>query len=113
MPDLKVLVVDDISINTMLVADFLERFAIETDSASNGEDAVKMCIKHQYDLIFMNTNMPTMDGITATKSIRANKDLSHQPFTLVCQLTFCLLITENVSKQVWTVPSTNRFPLTP
>ncbi|MDP1783895.1 MAG: ATP-binding protein, partial [Sulfuricurvum sp.] len=68
---LKVLVVDDYEINRMLIGEVLSfHYGISADFANNGEEAVAMVDKNSYDLVFMDVNMPVMDGITATHIIR-------------------------------------------
>ena len=42
------------------------------DEAKDGQEAVKLCSQHKYDLILMDLHMPCMDGYAATKHIRAS-----------------------------------------
>jgi signal transduction histidine kinase/ActR/RegA family two-component response regulator len=68
---LRVLVVDDYEINRMLIGELLSyHYDIEADFACNGEEAVSMVKNNAYDLVFMDVNMPVMDGIQATHLIR-------------------------------------------
>ncbi|HEX5710002.1 MAG TPA: ATP-binding protein [Sulfuricurvum sp.] len=70
---LNVLVAEDYDINQMLIDELLRHnYGIEADFANNGEIAVEMVREKKYDLIFMDANMPVMDGIEATRIIRQN-----------------------------------------
>ncbi len=65
-----VLVVEDYSSNQLLVKHFLNEFGCRVDLANNGEEAVQLFVLNQYDLIFMDCQMPIMDGYQATQAIR-------------------------------------------
>ena len=49
------------------------------DLAEDGEAAVRMVSKDDYDLVLMDMQMPVMDGIAATKAIRSNPQLRRVP----------------------------------
>ena len=66
----KILAVDDNPANLMLVREFLVNLGAETVTAASGEDAIAECDKQSFDLIFMDIQMPGLDGIEATKEIR-------------------------------------------
>jgi CheY-like chemotaxis protein len=68
--DKKILLVEDVEINRMIVAGLLEDSGCIIDEAENGEAAVYMAEKNTYDLILMDVSMPVMDGLTATREIR-------------------------------------------
>jgi CheY-like chemotaxis protein len=67
-----VLVVEDVDINREIVGVLLESTGIQIEYAFNGEQAVQMFsdASGRYDMIFMDVQMPGMDGITATRLIR-------------------------------------------
>ena len=69
----KILVVDDNDINQMVVRKVLEIKGFECEIASNGEEAVAAVLKNNYDCVFMDVQMPVMDGYDATKKIREMK----------------------------------------
>ena len=70
----RVLIVEDIPENAEIVADLLELEGVESDHAENGKVAVDMFASSEtghYDAILMDLRMPVMDGLTATREIRA------------------------------------------
>lgn len=66
---LKVLIAEDNPVNRKLLTSLLSKNHIFPDSAENGLEAFELAKKNEYDLIFMDIQMPIMDGITATKKI--------------------------------------------
>ena len=70
-PKARVLLVDDIEINLVIASAMLSEYEITPDEAVNGIKALEMVEKNNYDLILMDHMMPEMDGIEATRLIRA------------------------------------------
>ncbi|MGD0442937.1 MAG: response regulator [Edaphobacter sp.] len=68
----RVLLVEDNELNQEVAMGLLEPARMSIDVAENGEVAVRMVDKHDYDLVLMDMQMPVMDGVTATKAIRSN-----------------------------------------
>ena len=66
----KVLVVDDSPINQMIISELLEDLQLHVDTANNGLEAIDCCEKNTYDMIFMDLEMPMMDGHEAVVKIR-------------------------------------------
>ena len=66
----KVLLVDDNIFNQQVGIEILEQVGLHVDVADNGIDAVDMVNDNNYDLVFMDIQMPRMNGIDATKAIR-------------------------------------------
>jgi signal transduction histidine kinase/CheY-like chemotaxis protein len=64
------LVVEDNVINQKLIQILLEEYNINVDTAQNGLEAVDMCKEKSYNIIFMDIDMPHMNGIDATKEIK-------------------------------------------
>ena len=81
----KILVVDDNEINLMLIIKTLGKLGYECKKASNGQIAVDMVKQEHFDLIFMDMQMPIMDGTVATTEIR--KHYRIYEFPVVVALT--------------------------
>lgn len=69
-PDARILLVDDNEINQEVARALLEPFEMQIDLASNGQEALDMVQKTDYDLVFMDHFMPVMDGVEAARRIR-------------------------------------------
>lgn len=68
---LKVLVADDAAPNRELVTAILRGLGVELETVCNGAEAVEAALTGDYDLILMDVHMPVMDGLDATRAIRA------------------------------------------
>ncbi|MFA6280693.1 MAG: response regulator [Bdellovibrionales bacterium] len=79
----KALVVEDMKINLMLIAKILEKHGCVVTAAVNGREGVEATTKEKFDIIFMDCQMPEMDGFEATEAIRKNEDVSGQHTTIV------------------------------
>ena len=80
---MRILLVEDNPINTMIAKDMLETLGCTVEEAENGRDALNMlCRDHEYDLVFMDCIMPVLDGYEATRLVRlyeAEKNLPRIP----------------------------------
>ena len=68
--NIKILVVEDIALNQLLMKTVLDDFGFDRDIAGNGRIAVEMLQKKAYDIILMDLQMPVMNGFEATEFIR-------------------------------------------
>jgi PAS domain S-box-containing protein len=68
--NIKVLVVEDIALNQLLMKTLLDDFGFDRDIADNGKIAIELLQKNSYDLILMDLQMPVMNGFEATEYIR-------------------------------------------
>ncbi|MES2592850.1 MAG: ATP-binding protein [Bacteroidota bacterium] len=68
--NVKILVVEDIPLNQLLMRTLLEEFGFEMDIACNGEIAIEKLQENKYDIILMDLQMPVMNGFEATEYIR-------------------------------------------
>ena len=77
--DAQILLVEDNPVNQNMAAIMLMKAGYKVDIAKNGRVAVEMSDKKDYDLIFMDIQMPEMDGYEATGLIRKNLKDKHIP----------------------------------
>ena len=68
--DIKVLVVEDMPLNQLLMKTLLDDFGFERDIAENGAVAIEKLKNKKYDIILMDLQMPVMNGFETTKYIR-------------------------------------------
>jgi signal transduction histidine kinase/CheY-like chemotaxis protein/HAMP domain-containing protein len=66
----KILVAEDNPMNMLLISEVLGNMGLDVIKAGDGEEAIAMLMQHDPEMIFMDVNMPVMDGYTATKKIR-------------------------------------------
>lgn len=74
-----ILLVEDNELNQQVIVELLEDLGVSIEVAENGEVAVKKVNEASYDIVFMDMQMPVMDGIEATKEIRKNPQYSSLP----------------------------------
>lgn len=74
--DAKVLLVEDNVTNQAVAKGVLDQFGLKTDIANNGKIALDMLNQSQYDLVFMDCQMPVMDGYEASEFIRQDESQS-------------------------------------
>ncbi|MBA2674561.1 response regulator [Ramlibacter sp.] len=75
----RVLLVEDNDINQEVARELLRDAGIAVDVAEHGEAALAMLVAADYDLVFMDMQMPVMDGVTATREIRRLPRFDHLP----------------------------------
>jgi PAS domain S-box-containing protein len=71
---LRVLVVEDNSINRVVAREMLESAGHTVEEAHDGQEGVAMALRRPYDLVLMDISMPVLDGVEATRMIRAAEE---------------------------------------
>ena len=74
---LTVLVVEDDPMSRTFMLKMMSRIGIEADLAVDGLEAMRLYNKNTYDLIFMDIQMPVMNGYETTRLIREQEKLTH------------------------------------
>jgi CheY-like chemotaxis protein len=78
-----ILVVDDAADNVAMLSLALQQQGYQVVTAANGEDAISVAAQTLPNLILMDINLPTLDGLGATRRIRENEALSQVPVIAV------------------------------
>ncbi|OQX59571.1 MAG: hypothetical protein B5M52_02990 [Helicobacteraceae bacterium 4484_230] len=73
------LVVEDNLINQRLIKILLQEYNLKVTTASDGEQAVRLCRNYSFDIVFMDIDMPVKDGIAATREIKQLGGSSEMP----------------------------------
>ncbi|MDR5658480.1 PAS domain S-box protein [Serpentinicella sp. ANB-PHB4] len=77
--DIKILLAEDDKYNAKYFIKLLQTLGLQCDVVENGKQAIEAVFKKDYDIVFMDCQMPSMDGYTATKEIRKSKLKSPYP----------------------------------
>src|ERR1700674_3362384 len=87
LPALRILLAEDSPDNCIITIAYLEDTPYRVQIAETGAIACKMFEAGHYDLVLMDRQMPVMDGLTATRTIRAWERANHRPPTPIIALT--------------------------
>ena len=85
--NIKVLVVEDMPLNQLLMKTILDDFGFERDIADNGKIAIEKLQTESYDIILMDLQMPVMNGFEATEYIRNTMNLKIPIIALTADVT--------------------------
>ena len=85
--DVKILVVEDIALNQLLMKTLLEDFGFEMEVAGNGKIALEKLRTTRYDVVLMDLQMPVMNGFEATEYIRNHLNLKVPIIALTADVT--------------------------
>jgi signal transduction histidine kinase/DNA-binding response OmpR family regulator len=88
----RVLVAEDNEVNQILAKNLLERLGCTTDVASNGRHAIEAIERNgPYDLIFLDCQMPEMDGYEAARVLRGSAYLGHQRLPIIAMTAHAMV----------------------
>lgn len=74
-PEAKILAVDDLPVNLLVIANLLKETRIKIDTAGSGRECLDKCSQQKYDLILMDHMMPEMDGVQTFEKLHGDKSL--------------------------------------
>jgi CheY-like chemotaxis protein len=75
----RVLLAEDNRINQLVATKLLTKYGLIVDVANNGEEALQLVFKNEYELVFMDIQMPVMDGLAATRQLRQQARFKNLP----------------------------------
>jgi two-component system, sensor histidine kinase and response regulator len=81
------LVVDDNAVNQLVIQSMLEKRGYAVDCAANGREALELIEQREYALVFMDCQMPELDGYAATGELRAREAAQGAPRLTVVAMT--------------------------
>lgn len=85
-PDARLLVVDDVKANLIVMKGLLKETEVRVDVAESGKECIKLCQKNNYDIIFLDHMMPDMDGLDTLKVLKS-EDFGLSSGTVIIALT--------------------------
>ena len=72
-PEARILAVDDLPVNLLVIANLLKETRIKIDTAGSGSECLDKCSQQKYDLILMDHMMPEMDGVQTFEKLHGDK----------------------------------------
>ena len=106
---LNILLAEDEKYSRLILVEHFKDTPYKVDTAENGEIAVNKFIANKYDLVFMDIQMPVMDGFNATKTIREHENKNgHETYSHNC--FNCNLLLKNLLKKALNAVSMNTLP---
>jgi CheY-like chemotaxis protein/signal transduction histidine kinase len=84
---IRILLVEDSIVNQQIATKIIEKLGFHVDVVSNGEEAITALAGVRYDIVFMDVQMPVMDGIEATRHIRLGTRKTLNPDVPVIAMT--------------------------
>ena len=74
-----VLLVEDNAINQQVAKELIGAFGVHVECANNGQEAIELLRRSEFDMVFMDMQMPILDGVETTRIIREQRLLDKQP----------------------------------
>ena len=86
-PDDRVLIVDDMVVNRLILSELLESNGVASDLAESGKECIDLCRENTYDLILLDHRMPELDGIDTLLQLKRIFEAQGRVIPVVCHTT--------------------------
>lgn len=98
-PQVKILIVEDSPLNCDVIYDMLQHLGYQADVVHNGQLALDRLEVQDYDLVFMDCEMPVLDGYSATRAIRAREQREGKNHTPIIALTAHAMLEHRIASE--------------
>ncbi|MGV2643842.1 response regulator, partial [Clostridium perfringens] len=78
--DLKILIAEDNEVNQLVLKKMIEKLGYNSTTVQNGLEAVEALERYSYDIVFMDIQMPFMDGTEAVRAIKESATSEKEPY---------------------------------
>ncbi len=85
-----ILIIEDDPVNQKIISIWLSKHNYASDIASNGREGLENFLKKEYDLIFMDCQMPEIDGYETTRKIRQLEDVSKERTKIIAMTAYAM-----------------------
>ncbi|MEN9460895.1 MAG: hypothetical protein RIS84_915 [Pseudomonadota bacterium] len=98
-PQIKILIVEDSPLNCDVIYDMLQHLGYQADVVHNGQEALERLEVQDYDLVFMDCEMPVLDGYSATRAIREREQREGKNHTPIIALTAHAMLEHRIASE--------------
>jgi CheY-like chemotaxis protein len=98
-PQIKILIVEDSPLNCDVIYDMLQHLGYQADVVHNGQQALERLETQNYDLVFMDCEMPVLDGYSATRAIREREQREGKNHTPIVALTAHAMLEHRIASE--------------
>jgi PAS domain S-box-containing protein len=97
--EIKILIVEDSPLNCDVIYDMLQHLGYQADVVHDGQQALDRLAAQDYDLVFMDCEMPVLDGYSATREIRAREQREGKKHTPIVALTAHAMLEHRIASE--------------
>lgn len=92
LPSFKALVVEDDDVSRIVLSSMLSKMGGEVDTVASGQGCMEAMRTHDYDVVFMDVQLPDIDGTEVTRALRGTPEFSRKADIPVIAMTACTMV---------------------